>query len=139
MLKKVGKTKDKFGAAEKAEAKLLAVLVYFIIITILSLASDSFSASVTPRLYLNALFPYFTCESQGRDDSGECQALLAQVQQRDLFNASIALTVMIGFLPFVVFIFSTDFKVYAMLFQRMHRKIFSRTTESIVLPHTGHS
>ena len=134
MIKNIGRSKEKFGTAEKAEVKLLGVLAYVITLTILLFVLDSFSASVTPRLYLNALFPYFACESLGKDDSGECQSLLAEVQHHDLYNVSIAARVMIAFLPVVVFVFNSDFKVYVTFIQKIRKKI-SRTSENFVLSH----
>lgn len=111
------------GTAEKVEIKLLIILFYFIVISVLSLATDSFSVSVTPMLYFQALLPYFACESKGRDDDGECQYLLAQVKQQHLYNTSLAYLVTIGFLPFVIFMVISNFKLMYKVSTKHYRKI----------------
>lgn len=112
ILKKVGRT-SKFGAAHKAELKLLCILLYYVAFVIATLAVDSFLTSLTPRLYLNALLPYINCESFGLDTDTDCQPFLSMVQRNDIFNLSLALILLIGFLPVVVFLFSVDFKLFA--------------------------
>lgn len=109
-LKKVRKNRKKFGLAERAEIKLLAGLVYFILVTVLMLAADTYTTAATPELYLNALLPYFACESVGQD--GNCQSLLSNVQRPNLYNLSVTSIVLLGFLPLVVFLFSNNFKLY---------------------------
>lgn len=108
---KIGNTKEKFGAAQLAELKLLTVLIYFICLTVMALTIDSYTTSVTPNRYLQALLPYFACESTGSNSSRDCQNLLFDVQQQSVFNLSVSLVLLVGFLPVVIFLFSTDFKL----------------------------
>ena len=100
-----------FDAAHQAELKLLIILLYFIALTVIGLAVDSFLTSLTPRLYINALLPYFTCESVGLDAGNDCQPFLTNVQRTDIFNLSLALVFLTAFLPVVVFLFGADFKL----------------------------
>ena len=104
--------KKKFGAAQKAELKLLTVLVYFIVATVTGLAQDSYLSGVTPEFYLTALIPYFTCESNGNDPSRDCQSLLSNIQNLHFFRLSVAFILMIGLMPLVVFLFSIDFDLF---------------------------
>lgn len=120
ILKNIRKIKDKFGSAELAELKLLTVLVYFILITVFLLATNSYSTTVTPDLYLNALIPYFTCESLGVGGNRNCQALLSEVQQPHLYNLSVAIVVLIGLLPLIVFIINCDFKLCIRYAKKFH-------------------
>lgn len=121
---KVGNSKKQgSNVAKWAEVKLLTILVYYIITTVISLVLLSYTSSITPNLYLGALFPYFTCESTGHDESKDCTHLLSKVQQPQLFNLSRALSVLVGLLPVVLFLFSTDFKLYSNLIKKIYKKM----------------
>ncbi len=111
MRRKVKRLKDRLGASERAEMKLLAILIYFIINSQIAFYVESFMVSVTPHHYLNALLPYFACESSGRDNGSDCHRLLLEVQQQDIFNLYIVVLVLSGFFPVVIFLFSTDFRL----------------------------
>lgn len=108
ILKNSGKLNGaKIGTAELAELKLLTVLLYFIILNVCTLVIDSYMATLVPETFLNDAIPYFTCESVGRR---ECESLLSDIQQPHLYNLSVAVVALAGFLPLVVFINSNNFK-----------------------------
>ena len=96
VLCKVGK-KQMCGTVEQAVAKLLTTSIYYTITSVLALAVESYSASITPNHYLTALLPYFTCESTGYDETKDCKRLLAEIQQTHLLNLSLSFTVMYPF------------------------------------------
>jgi hypothetical protein len=122
ILKNVGKTR-KFGVAHQAELKLLSISFYFVAVTVIALAIDSFVTSITPSLYANALLPYFTCESTGLENNDSCQPLLSSVQRIDVFHLSLSFTFLSGFLPVVVFLFSVDFRLIATALKGVLQKL----------------
>lgn len=111
------------GTAELAETKLLTILIYFTMTTVIVFTIESYISSVTPNLYLSALLPYFTCESTGYDESKDCTRLLSEVQQPHLFNLSVAFILIFASLPLVLFLFSTDFKLYVDFVKRVCKKL----------------
>ena len=111
-MKDVSGRRKKFGVAQKAELKLLTVLVYFIVATVTGLALDSYVSGVTPELYLTALIPYFTCESNGNDPSRDCQSLLSNLRNLHILRLSVAFVLMLGLMPLVIFFFSIDIDLF---------------------------
>lgn len=125
----IWRKKRKCGPAELAEAKLLTILVYFIFSSVITLAIESYTSSLTPDLYLTALLPYFICESTEASESSDCAHLLSELQQPQLFNLSRALTVISGFLPLILFLFTSDFKLYINFVKKVYQKLkCSRST-----------
>ena len=116
---KKGGKQNRCDSAKLAEVKLLMILVYFVCTAIVALAFLSYTSTVSVNLYLNALLPYFTCESTGYDESKDCTPLLSEVQRPQLFDLSWALSVLYGLLPFMLFLFSTDFKLYINLMKKV--------------------
>lgn len=127
----------KFGTAHKAEVRLLTILLYFILLTVIALALQSFLTAITPNLYLNALLPYFTCESAGQGINEDCRELLSGIQRTDIFNLSLTLLFLTGFFPVVMFLFSADFELYIKKFKgalqkcRQYQKTISAYSQSI--------
>ena len=121
--KRKRKKRIKFGKAEQAEVKLLGVIIYFTTITVLSFALDSYTTAVTPNLYLNALLPYFSCESAGQESNRDCQRFLEDVQQPNLVNLTVAQLLLVGCSPIVVFLFSADFKLIILTAKKLCGKL----------------
>ena len=111
-MKDVSRKRKKIGVAQKAELKLLTVLVYFIVFAVTRLALDSYVSGVTPELYLTALIPYFTCESNGNDPSRDCQSLLSNLRNLHIFHLSVAFVLLLGLMPLVLFFFSIDIDLF---------------------------
>ena len=111
------------GTVEQAVAKLLTTSIYYTITSVLALAVESYSASITPNHYLTALLPYFTCESTGYDETKDCKRLLAEIQQTHLLNLSLSFTVMVGLLPLILFLVNTNFKLYAKKIKQAYLKL----------------
>ena len=115
--------KRKCGPAEFAEIKLLAILPYYILGAVIILTTQSFTAAITPRVYLTALLPYSACESTGVNATKDCESLLSQVQQPQLFNLSVAHIIILSFSPLVLFLFSTNFKLYIKHLKKVVKKV----------------
>ena len=111
------------GPAEQAVAKLLTTSIYYTITSVLALAVESYSTSITPNYYLTALLPYFTCESTGYDETKNCKRFLAEIQQTHLLKLSFAFSEMIGLLPLVLFLVNTNFKLYAKKMKQAYLKL----------------
>ena len=105
-----------------AEFKLLVIVMYAIFVTVLGLALQIYNASLTPDQYLSALVPYFSCESTGHDETRDCKSLLSELQQTSLFHLSTTYFIPLGLLPLLLFLFITDFKLYA----QAAKKLFKR-------------
>ena len=99
----------KKSTAHRANLKLITILLYFLVLTVITLVIDIISTSLTPNLYLGALLPYFTCESFGQGGERDCQRLLSRVQKPRFVNLSVAFGFLSGLLPLVIFFFSADF------------------------------
>lgn len=132
IIKDFGKGKlIKFGAAHQAELKLITILLYFIALTVVTLAVETFITSFTPGLYLNALLPYFTCESTGQDANSDCQIFLSNVRRTDVFHLSVAFMFLVGVLPAVIFVFTADFKLVIKRYKEVREKIRQYRSTSI--------
>ena len=116
MVRNIGSTRE---TTKKAHIKLSFVLVYFTLITVLTSVVDLFSVTVTPNLYLNALLPYFACESRGKDVDRDCEALLSEIQHSHMVTLSHAGLVLSGCIPLVVFVFSSDWKRYVNIVKKV--------------------
>ena len=114
--------RNTFTAAHRANLKLIAILLYFLFLTIIILVIDTVSTALTPNLYLGALFPYFTCESFG-DADRDCRSLLSRVQRPDFFNLSLAFSFLSGLLPLVIFFFSADFSLIIKKVKQLSAKV----------------
>ena len=90
---------QKYGGT--AELKILIVLCYYIIFTVVSLTSFSIISKHIPKLR-DDLTQYFACESRGVSSEMDCQ------REVDRIDSEIALTlayVLIGFFPYVNIIY----------------------------------
>lgn len=105
-----------------AEFKLLVIAIYFILVTVLGLVVQIYNASLTPNRYLGVLVPYFSCESTGHDESRDCRSLLSELQQTHLFNLSMTYVIPLGLLPFLLFLFITDFKLYIQVAKKLLKR-----------------
>ena len=85
--------------------------MYIIITCVIYTVISSFITSLTPQLYLQALLPYFLCESTGLDQGRDCSGLLSQLRQMHVFNLSVVYVILSGFLPAVVVMLIFDFKL----------------------------
>lgn len=119
---------QKLLIAGTAELKLLLVIVYFTIVNMLSMVIETLFTVVTPRRYLIALLPYFTCESTGQSSNKDCQRFLSIVQQPFLFSLSLVLMVLIGFFPCIVLSFSANFRKCILSI----RKYFQRSKTDVL-------
>ena len=115
--------KKRCGAAEFAEVKLVTILVYHILAVVIVLGVQSFTTTLTPPLYVGALLPYIACESTGGGATMDCENLLSQVQRPHLFNLSVVYIILLSLAPLVLFLFSTDFKLYIKILKKTYKKL----------------
>lgn len=110
-MKKAGEQQTCSKILNIAEIKLLIILLYFILISIIVLVVESFPTSVTPKLYLSALLPYFTCESTGVHEGKDCESLLPYETQLHFYKLLVVSMIFSRLLPAILFLFSIDFKL----------------------------
>ena len=105
---------QKYGGT--AELKILIVLCYYIIITVVSLCGFSILSESIPE-FRDDLTQYFACESLGVNSGMDCQRDVSRIDSESLNTLT---SVLIGFFPYVNFIYIISLKDIKQFRRKIH-------------------
>ena len=120
VLKKIlNKKRLQIGRVGKAEVKILIVIIYFSVFSILGIAAFAYvSQNVT---YQRSIFAYIFCESSGFSPI-DCFEEILDTRTREILGVILSTsTISFALWPVVVLIFVADFKAIYMKMPKLSR------------------
>ena len=103
--------RKKVGNVGKAEIKITAIIIYYVLIGVMGLATTTYFE----RYNTDAISQYIVCQSSGMES---CQEVL-HIRSNDEIFAVAASIVVLSFLPVVVILFNCDPKAFKTKFKTM--------------------
>ena len=112
--------RKKVGNVGKAEIKIAAIIIYYIIVGVMGLAAYTYFAPFNA----DAISQYIVCQSSGKES---CQEEFS-ISKNDIFFRA-APIVMLSLLPVVAILFSCDSKAFKTKFQVITTHLKSQTSK----------